>query len=251
MTAENINYEKMVVSFIDILGFRSLIESNDPEGITKILNTFNAFKNLTEWCHKTGDPNNDIFNSISASDCVIRLTRIPEDKEWQDILNGEIRILASIQLELAKYNIIIRGAVTYGDMHFNFNERVTTFFGPAYIKAYTLESRNAVYPRILIDKSIGLASEEMENLNYVLCGKDEEYFIDYMEFSRVNPHFIDEHIKNHKSNIENLIEKNKNENTSIKNKIVWLALYHNWYAKKYQFQEEYQIDTNHMDELVP
>jgi alkyl hydroperoxide reductase subunit AhpF len=117
----NIEYEEMVVTFIDILGFKKLIESENIEEVRKIIDRFNGFKNLSMLCHKTGDPNNDAFNSISASDAIIRLTRFPENYNKEQIIIKEIEVLASIQLKLiCDHKILIRGGLSIGKMYFNY-----------------------------------------------------------------------------------------------------------------------------------
>ena len=167
---KTIVYEQMIVTFIDILGFKKLIDSKDPIDIKRILDAFTAFKNLSEWCHKTGDPNKDVFNSISVSDCIIRLTRIPEGHTINDMIKCEINVLAHIQLNLlAEHQILFRGGLTFGDVYFSYDTRLTSFFGPAYLRALDIESKFASYPRVVIDSKIPHENEiaQMEVLGVV------------------------------------------------------------------------------------
>lgn len=239
----------MVTSFIDILGFKKLIETRKPEKIDDVLNSFNRYGTLTYYCHKTDDPNKDIFHSVSVSDCSIRLTRIPPTKEWIKVFQNEIEILAAIQLHLSEQHILIRGGITYGDMSFKCDPKHTSFFGPAYLKAYEIESKTAVYPRIVIDKECGLSYSQLSELNYVTQGKDGEYFIDYLELGRESFTLLD--IDKHKRNIEYLLETNSDMDSSITSKLLWLALYHNWHAKKYNQSQDKFISSKSIEHLIP
>ncbi len=46
--------------------------------------------------------------------------------------------------------MLLRGAITYGKIVHN-NQMI---FGPALVRAYELESKKAVYPRVIIDRNI-------------------------------------------------------------------------------------------------
>lgn len=252
----NIEYEEMVVTFIDILGFKKLIESENIEEVRKIIDRFNGFKNLSMLCHKTGDPNNDAFNSISASDAIIRLTRFPENYNKEQIIIKEIEVLASIQLKLiCDHKILIRGGLSIGKMYFNYNNRLTSFFGPAYIRAYEIESKTASYPRIVIDKK--LKTEKFDKINNSLISSDIEgdLFIDYLEKYNSNEepndfleqYCIEEHnehyLKKHKNSIVQLINESENITKSIKDKYLWLALYHNKHCMKNNYSVDCMIDS--------
>jgi len=197
-------YEEMVVTFIDILGFKNLIKSKDLSEIRKIIEQFNLYKNLSRYCHKTGNPNNDTFNSISASDAIIRFTRFPNKCSSTDVFIKELEILAHIQLKLiCDFQILIRGGLTIGQMYFNYNDRLSSFFGPAYIRAYEIETNIASYPRIVIDNSLNECFKITNN--YISLGKDGELFIDYLENSRINHGFTEFYLINHKKSIIQLI----------------------------------------------
>ena len=251
----NIEYEEMVVTFIDILGFKKLIKSENITEVRKVIEHFNGFKNLSMYCHKTGNPNNDTFNSISASDAIIRLTRFPEDCNKELVTIKEIKVLASIQLKLICYHqILIRGGLSIGKMYFNYNDRLTSFFGPAYIRAYEIESKIASYPRIVIDKSVDYDKLVNGNNRHISYGKDGELFVDYLENSRYDEGvngFTYELINKHKNSILKLIKNIDSSSTSIKNKYVWLALYHNEHCLKYNYPADWMIDQMIIDELNP
>lgn len=85
-------------------------------------------------------------------------------------------------------------------MYFSHDDRLTTFFGPAYLKVYQLETKTAIYPRIIIDHEIVNGIE----LKYTLDSKDGEKFIDYLEFGRNNPGFIEQNINRHKEELSGL-----------------------------------------------
>jgi hypothetical protein len=57
-------------------------------------------------------------------------------------------ILKRIQIKLIGYEILLRGGIVVGKLLHENN----IMFGPAFNQAYDLESKSALYPRIVIDE---------------------------------------------------------------------------------------------------
>lgn len=235
-------YEEMVVTFVDILGFQNLIDTKDVAYINNIIRNFYS-KNFSMHGHRTDDPNNDIFNSFSVSDTIIRFTKLPEDRNRSELIIDEINALAWSQLSLLlnEDQIVIRGGLSIGKMYYDYNYKRPPFFGPAYNRAYEIENKIALNPRIVIDKKL----KEINKLNnrFISLDKDNELFIDYLEITRDNE-LRDDLIINHKNSIVQLIEKYSNSLPDIKNKYLWLASYHNEHCMKYNYPDDWRIDLN-------
>ncbi|MGP4105985.1 hypothetical protein [Virgibacillus sp. L01] len=91
-----------------------------------------------------------------------------------------------LQLEMMGQGIQMRGGITSGELCHVDN----IVYGPAMVEAYELESKHAIYPRVVVDKkTIEVAVLEgdhlpNEELEYVLGliehDADGRYFVDFM-----------------------------------------------------------------------
>ena len=75
---------------------------------------------------------------------------------------------------------MLRGAITVGDTIIR--EHGKFIIGPAYIQAFQLQEDDAIYPRIIADKSvIKQLNKSNESINkYLKQDSDKEYFVNYM-----------------------------------------------------------------------
>lgn len=117
--------------------------------------------------------------------------------------------------------LFVRGAVVVGDLHFSYN----FVYGKALLQAYQLESKVAIYPRIIVDKS-AFQLIKGENLP-VVQDEDGQYFYDYIQFcilaNKVN--WLRK-IKTFKFNV--LLNINNNSTSStVLNKMEWAVNYYN------------------------
>jgi hypothetical protein len=113
------------------------------------------------------------------------------------------------------------------------------------VKAYRLEREYAIYPRIVIDRDVIWEAEERGYIahwqDYCLRGEDGAYFVDYffgasltgleIGFPGDQPN-ARERIQAHRDMIVNFIEERTRAEKGraserIKQKWIWLALYHN------------------------
>lgn len=147
----DISYSEYYVAYLDVLGFEDLVLRNNAAS-RKILNKY--FKLI----HKLTDDLNAIkyeltFGSITISDSVI--LSVPVGKTNTDKITRLRNLcvaICKIQYALALENIWLRGAVSSGQAYFN--KKDNQVVGPAYIQAYKLERRHAVYPRVIIDTKL-------------------------------------------------------------------------------------------------
>jgi hypothetical protein len=165
-------YENRMVCFVDILGFGALVEMSSQSEVLQaeiyeFLTSFSSDKALEEIHHGVAGYNqidkpeiNDPeffeelkelnhFNITHFSDSIVISTAIDKNGlSWCCLLDH----LARFQIRLFhKFNLLVRGGVTYGQIA---HDDKGILFGPALNRAYYLESKLAVYPRIIIDKII-------------------------------------------------------------------------------------------------
>lgn len=232
-------YKESVITFVDILGFKNLINSSTYEEVAAKLSIVRRLSGLND----AEDGDGFEPKIIQFSDSIIRIRPLDSttNKEGQyGLMFFEMLDLVHMQGELINHGICIRGGVSVGDVHFD-NQ---VLFGPGFVRAYELESIYADYPRIVVDpilisqvkKDQRLASADntlSQEFSYIRKnirkGSDGIYFIDYLRS------FLDEiddssnipiFLQNHKSIILNNAG-GASQLSSVSAKYLWMATYHN------------------------
>jgi len=133
-------YERRVVAFYDVLGWRSEIKHAglDATKIGNLRRLILAHSRVLRM--PVGAP-----VSISTfSDNIVISTPVNEHIPYF------LRAIAIMQLMTAAMHFLLRGGIVVGDIYHD-DEVV---FGPALNRAYELESNVAIYPRIVIDEPV-------------------------------------------------------------------------------------------------
>lgn len=166
-------YSNKLIAFLDILGITHLIEThkngNEHEAINKFENIRKIVADSTNIIRKT-----DAINYVQISDSFVFVCT-PE------VVDKLIELLSRVQMRiLVECQLLLRGAITIGDAIEE--EEGKYIIGPAFIHAYRLQENDAVYPRIIVDKSVvKVLSKPGNNTSKYLCqDSDKEYFIDYV-----------------------------------------------------------------------
>ncbi len=145
----DISYESRYVAFLDLLGFKDMVEQSTKNqsilnNISKALNytyevqhnNYHGFLSQVEFGKQVTTFSDSIIISYSTSTPA-----------------GGFHILMDliyICIDLLYNGILVRGGVTVGQLVHD--ERKC--FGPAMNEAYKMESDEAIYPRILINKNV-------------------------------------------------------------------------------------------------
>lgn len=163
--SEKVTYKKAIVSFIDILGFRGLVTHgrNDPSMVLGVIKKFREFHGnykhdeIIKGVELSSDENELSADNKAYlfSDCVVRVQDCPLEGGEAVFLLEVTRLMAA-QRALIGEGIFIRGGITYGDIFYNQD----TIFGPAMIEAYDLESKEAIFPRLIVGQNFKKAFEK-------------------------------------------------------------------------------------------
>jgi hypothetical protein len=137
----NPSYERRVVAFFDILGWRREIENagTDPGKIGKLRRLILQYSRMLRL------PVLAPVNVSTFSDNIV-ISTPPHETNTPFFL----REMAVIQAMTTSIDFLLRGGITVGDIIHD--EEVV--FGPALNRAYELESTIAIYPRIVLDKEV-------------------------------------------------------------------------------------------------
>ncbi|MED9891317.1 hypothetical protein [Ruminococcus champanellensis] len=146
---ENLHYQNSLVIFIDLLG------TQNRSGFDELYKINSIFHNEFE----ANQANDNSYKAYSRkiytfSDCAYIIYR---DKQNNPDNNGKLFTVAlyntlSILTKFLQEKMIFRGGITYGDVYYD-NDR-SMFFGEAINRAYQLESKIAINPRIVIDDEV-------------------------------------------------------------------------------------------------
>ena len=141
---KDINYSIRNVAFLDILGFSSLI--NESGKNHKILESI--YESLTIMLSMKNTISNyeidELMPQVSLFSDNIVISYINNNRESEYYL---IRDCIFLYLSLLTKGILLRGGITKGELYHDGN----IVFGPALIKAYKIESKYSIYPRIVVD----------------------------------------------------------------------------------------------------
>lgn len=163
--------EKKIILFLDILGFKKFVCNNEEKGIEqinevlKIINSEfseNRIEKILPGIKK---------KATFFSDSVVISFENESKNEYFAVLIEEVaRQVINCQIKLFEHDVLIRGGLTFGNI-VHTNDKC---FGTGLIGAYILESKFAVYPRVLVNEDIIAILKEEYNIN---CETDQKYFI--------------------------------------------------------------------------
>ncbi len=238
------SYEESIVVFLDILGFKnkvieSLTSSKAIKQIAELLEYIEAFntangvnefisnKNIID-LPKLGLTESDIkqianqIQILQFSDSLV-ITLPYTDCDFIKKISLITYNLAYLICKLAMSNFFIRGGIAIGKIYHKRN----VLFGPALLEAYGLESKYAIYPRVILSKGIENKLQKFGTINCVPCIKrdgDGWLYVDFIAFAKAIKNssvFIDPIRDNVKNNIAECDEKIA-EAEKIKAKYEWL-----------------------------
>lgn len=207
-------YKKALIIFIDILGSQS---REDFDMLYDINNTFHSVLLENQNC------NNDhvIYKRTiyTFSDCAYIIydfkEGVPKEKQNMGAL-CEVALFncEPLLIQFLNKGFVFRGGVAYGDVYYE--EKRKLLFGPGVNAAYRLESKIAIYPRIVIEEIVAMAileywnktvkemdnpQSEMERVVYSLVGN-----IRRKQGCIVKKDFDDIYMMHYLNSIENGIE---------------------------------------------
>ena len=125
-------------ALLDVLGYRERLEMDRRQGSLQ-------FKEVLENALRCLASINDAEYSHQAISDTIILTCSSRDN-----LVPFLRVLRDVQMSFLRNGLFLRGGVTF-QQHFRSN---AITYSPAYAGAHELESKLAIYPRIVVDHNI-------------------------------------------------------------------------------------------------
>ncbi|GGG68992.1 hypothetical protein GCM10011415_15390 [Salipiger pallidus] len=238
-------YERCVVTFLDILGFRSLLGRKSAEEIASDLVKFRKFTEGDEPHQPRRMKDYRLQSEVRAeiiSDAIVRV-RTTETQYQDGPFVWELLDLLHIQIDCIANGILIRGAMQIGDMHLGMSLEGPVF-GQALVDAYLMEENDVVFPMIAVDQEVvrqhlkderlwleGHSARDEQDYADRLLAQDERgiWFIDYLRASLNEMdayyHGWIEFLRMHRDLISR--ELNAGHPERVREKFDWLRDYHN------------------------
>lgn len=238
-------YDRRIVAFLDILGWTSAIRTSNTTPLRtqelglalSLLKKYARFVEETSemrGAHGAHEDGQDDLHVTHFSDCVV-VSVTPDNSG----LHRLIATLETLSIGLLHQGFLLRGGITIGDIY----HRGTMVFGPAFLKAYELESHSAIYPRIILDpvlahswgEGISILDKEGHKIGQAKTWRlsdDGFRFFDFLQPFGGMPDFSNS-VGLFARNIDplrKLLERNLSEyrdNFGVWQKYAWLANYFN------------------------
>lgn len=125
-------YEQRAVLFLDVLGFKRLIDDNREDLIEEALE-------LTCAQHQSNYEVSAFSDNMAVS--------LPFRHGYE--LAELIQFASSMTLHLLHRGVLSRGGIAVGALR----HKGSYIYGPALVEAYRLESKEAIYPRVVLAKN--------------------------------------------------------------------------------------------------
>ncbi|MDO8585900.1 MAG: DUF433 domain-containing protein [Armatimonadota bacterium] len=221
-----ISYDEHLVAFIDILGFKKIIEDAESD----LARARHIIANLSGTLRQISEVVPRYFpGPISVrmfSDCVVVSCAL-------DHLNDMLYELAFMQWAMAHSGFFVRGGIVTGK-HF---ENDLMIFSHGLVEAFEFEREKAIYPRIVVDPAVaekvkGFIEPDyrcrVEAASLLEKAPDGLLFVDYLEFAKAfsESKWQGDYMRDHRDQILQQIRKNL-DRPRIVDKYRWLAEYHN------------------------
>lgn len=167
-------YKNRIIAFIDILGFKGLIDSEKPLEIMKYINELQETEPSK---FRIIDSKERLDERITYfSDCIV-ISYLPDEKDEEIFGHDFEQFISSI--ETLQFSMIfthmqsVRGSICYGELI-----HTDQFcFGPGLVEAYLYESKKTHFPRIHISNKLVSFLAKIDDLDIELCENKELNFI--------------------------------------------------------------------------
>lgn len=165
-----IETEPRIVCFMDILGFSDYINQYDLDITSTVLQDIKASFDLAKkhlLDHKTPQNENTIkylkYQTFSDNVC-ISMPFFDNENDFLSNFTVLISYVKGFQSIMMAKGFFTRGGISIGSYYADNN----IIFSTGLVKAYLLESKKAIYPRIIIDKEIinKLNNYDQKNIQY-------------------------------------------------------------------------------------
>lgn len=240
---EDIILKECIVGHIDILGSKENIEIDEKSFINSLKEVIRDSKELCNGYNESKYKKAKYFIKI-FSDNICLYSKLPkannwrrERDRWYDIV-FMLMLLSAIQYSaIMKQKILMRGGIAIGNLYYDKD----FIIGKSLSKAYMLESKEAIYSRILVDENIikdRFYHESNKLEKFLEKDTDGNFMLNYLLYTDNTALTYGTKENNLLTHKNILLEKLNSANSeTVKEKILSIILYHNRYCKKLGFDD--------------
>ncbi len=235
----HVQYEVSLVTYLDILGFKALIQTRRAGEISRIIRVVKEAVQPARFKTKLkAIPDDQYVNFSDLSVIATPLEKARYNPPASQLFSQLLHLVHAQSRLIFDEAILIRGAVTIGDVVKSWGQ----LFGPAVVRAYELERDHAKYPRIIVDRRIfdvldgirgawlnGKRADKRTLRGLVRKDSDGSLFVDYLRVLRSeldDPSTYPALLDQHHEFITNGLKKHALK-PKIREKYKWLDSYHN------------------------
>lgn len=240
-------YEDRIVIFIDIIGFKEFVNTQEVSNITAFFAEFEKQVSGGEIMQHGAAYTQKAAFMFFSDTIVISFSpelSVGRDGKYNSLLSTIQHYICEVQLHALKFNLLTRGSVSYGAIYHNSH----TWFGPAILEAYKYEQEIAIYPRIVITPSLEKLIKEEINRDQkqvspaLSIGEDGVYFFDYLGW--IDVHSFDEDYAVAHTQVREIIQNNLVGNLPDKALVKW-----RWLANYFNVFTQEHLISNHGDKV--
>ena len=223
---------RCAVLFIDLLGVRAMNRGPVRDVRRDLVALEQAVSQMYRDYLKPESP----WPAAFFSDTLVLAAPVTDKDGEQYAIDGLILQAAWLQLTLLASGFFVRGGLSLGWFHIDNG----LIFGPALADAYELESRHAVYPRVVISKDAEASLRHdprrafgaVEPLGRgLLCDGDGWTFVDYLELllDALDDPVVA--IEVHRDHVIDRLDRHRDDKR-VWEKYRWVAEYHNAFVDR-------------------
>ena len=231
-------YRRAIITFIDILGFKNVIRSHSCAEVRHLLDRFRK-----ELAPDEFDSEHLSLRFVRFSDCLVRAIFVPPDEPNgpDGLVFWELYGLLLAQMNLIWRGVVVRGAITVGDLYCE----PGAIFGPGLVRAYELEGQ-ALYPRILVDPNLlkelrtapfrardhGIR-EELRYIMNLISVDGEVPYLDYFKgitSNKDDDQQLFDFVERHRDLVQKGLKENKGKSAIIR-KYRWMEQRHREFVR--------------------
>ena len=168
------------IAYFDILGYKDFfsIQGNDR---SVLLNSIKSIVNdLALSSSLSGQEEQLVHYKFFSDNCIVI---IESDTQNEQYLRKLMTWMAMFQLKcLRTYKLLLRGGITWGPVYMDGD----IVFGNGLIQAVTLESKKAIFPRIVCDSECSIDYTPFLNDGLVAKDVDDQLYVDCFSFLQSN-----------------------------------------------------------------
>ena len=253
-TVENIKQELTkihtsthYIAYFDILGAKEFINSKDSElYLNYINNLYNDTINGINLLYAKIN-NVEIKFKIFSDNIIIAIPKMENANSVKESIKRTliIDVASYFQVIAYKYSLLTRGSIVIGDLYLDNN----FVYGKALTRAYELESKVAIYPRIVIDERYSDIFKMSQYIKkYIYKDSDGiEYLNSFECYFKIAKIYKEDEIKHIR---QILWSKLRDSNqTAINQKIFWLINIFNKFCSNNDL-EKYILDIGKLPKFI-